>query len=477
LTGCRLHFRRLAIALAACLCLCPAGAQEPEDIDDVLSDFEEQGKSTGSVDDVLSGFDEAGPDPQGEPEAAPTSRSWDLRGDASVSAAYNYALPRPEPGEPDRRGLSQLRFQLRPELHWRPAPGWAAKISGSLFYDAAYRLAGRSQFPDQLLRHQESEAEFRETFLRGQLGSQVDIKVGRQILVWGKSDNLRVVDVLNPLDLREPGRTDIEDLRLPVTMLRGDYFPTTNWSLTLAVIPEIRFDKLPVYGSEYYPGDTPAPPEDVPGDGGSHTEYALAIQGVMSGWDLSLHLARLFDDEAYLALENDRAERQHSRLDMAGVAANLAVGNWLLKGELARLDGKRYFAGPGEDFARTDALLGLEYGGFDNVTLSLETALRHLHDYEPGLGLGPTGVDQNTWQTALRFSGDYLRDRLELVLLAVRTGASLDDGGYTRTQLGYELRQALLATVGLVLYHGGKREPFASYADNDHLLLRLQYSF
>ena len=36
-------------------------------------------------------------------------------------------------------------------------------------------------------------------------------------------DNLRVTDVLNPMDLRVPGLTDIDDLRLPVTMIKLDY--------------------------------------------------------------------------------------------------------------------------------------------------------------------------------------------------------------------------------------------------------------
>jgi hypothetical protein len=447
-------FSSLSVVILGLVLAVPAPALGQEDIDEILSGFEADDGAGESVDDILSGFDEAGTNPAVEAEPVETQPAprW------------------------DRSGLSQLRFQVRPELHWRPAPGWAARISGSLFYDASYQLAGRSQFPDRLLRHQETEAEFRDTYLRGQLGPRVDIKLGRQILAWGKSDNLRVVDVLNPLDLREPGRTDIEDLRLPVTMLRTDYY-LSNWSLTLAAIPEIRFDKLPVYGSEYYPGNNPAPPEQVPGDGGSNTEYAMALQGVMSGWDLSLHLARIFDDEAYLVLEEDSAERRHSRLDMAGVAGNVALGNWLIKAELARLDGKRYAAAPGEKFSRSDALLGLEYRGFDNTSLSLERVLRHIHDYDSRLEAGPAGHDRNTWQSALRFSGDYWRDRLQLVALVTRWGYSLDEGGYTRLQGGYELRQALVGTVGVVLYHNAEREPFASYANNDHLFLRLEYDF
>ncbi len=65
------------------------------------------------------------------------------------------------------------------------------------------------------------------------------------------SDTLRVLDVLNPLDNREPGRADIEDLRRPVTMVKLDWHIGRNWRLTGIAIPEIRFDDLPALGTDF----------------------------------------------------------------------------------------------------------------------------------------------------------------------------------------------------------------------------------
>lgn len=467
----------LSLALFVCLLSISGGALAEEDIDAVLDGFADEVPT--EEDDPLAGFgdDIAVVDSPTRTAIEPSPpRDWDLRGDVSLTVAYNYDYPRSEEGEPDHRGLSQLRLQFRPELLWAISDDWDAKISASLFYDAAYKLNGRSQYPDRFLRHQESEGEFRDTYLRGRLSSSLDTKLGRQIIVWGKSENLRVVDVLNPLDLREPGQTDIEDMRLPVSMARLDYF-WSNWSLTGVAIPEIRFNKNPVYGSAYYPGADPAPPEKVPDDWGGNTEYAAALQAVMSGWDLSFHLARVWDDEAHLGVDSGQLAQQHSRLTMAGVAANAALGNWLLKGESAHLDGKVYSAAPEEQYRRTDLLLGLEYSGFDNVSLSMETAVRHIHGYDDFLGAGPAGLERNTWQTALRYSGDYWRDRLNLLVLAVRWGESLDEGGYSRLEAGYELAQALELSGGVVLYHSGETEPFATFADNDRIFVRLQYDY
>ena len=124
------------------------------------------------------------------------------------------------------------------------------------------------------------------TYIQGSLTKSLDVKIGRQIVVWGKSDNIRVTDVLNPLDIREPGLTDIEDLRLPVTMSRLDYY-IGDWSLTGIAIHEIRFNKRPEYGSDFYPGSQPPPHEDKPDHCGNNTEYAVAINTAFSNRQVS----------------------------------------------------------------------------------------------------------------------------------------------------------------------------------------------
>ncbi len=429
------------------------------------------------LDDLLSGFESAGPAVEVPlPEAPPEAESWRLGADINVTAVYSYDRDSAPPGRTDFAKLSQLRLRIRPELWFRLAENWDGKISASVFYDAAYELEGRDEFTPQLLNESESETEFRDTFIRGKLADSLDIKLGRQIVVWGKSDNLRVLDVLNPLDLREPGQVDIEDLRIPLTMARLDYY-FGNWGLTAIAIPEIRFDKNPAWGSEFYPSPQMLPPEAVPSDGGSDTEWALALNGRMTGWDLAFHLARIYDDRFHLALADTGPELQHSRLDMAGVAASAAVGNWLLKGELAYFDGLEFFSLPGEDFSRSDLMLGAEYNGFDNTTLSVESLVRQIDDYQSLLQYDPIPAAENIHQTAFRYNADFIHNRLNVVLLATRFGESLNEGGFTRLQFKYELQDGVSLTLGSVQYHGGEQPPFALIKSNDRLFLDLKLSF
>ncbi len=464
-------------AIFSLLVLVPLAAWTTEsELEEALSGFDDDAAEV-DIADALSGFDDSEPEVESTPSSLRLAgEQWRIAGDTGLSTAWNYAHERPAAGETDWRGLSRMRVHLRPELRLELGAGWDARVRVNGFYDFAYQLNGRSQYTNQVLRHYESELEFQDTYLRGSLGSKLDIKLGRQIVVWGKSDNLRVVDVLNPLDRREPGITDIENLRLPVTMSRLDFYPG-NWRLTALALHEVRFDKLPAFGSDFYPYQDPPPGEDEPHDGGSNTEYAVSLSAVMPGWDFSLHLSRLFDEQTHLSMGDRGMEAAHARIDMLGAATNIVMGDWLLKAESAHFDGQRYTAVPDKDFSRTDILLGVDYNGFDNTTLTLESAVRHIHHFDQRLEQGPVPYQRNRLETAFRYNADFLNDRYNVVVVATRFGKALDEGGITRAQLSYELRQALELTGGFVMYHRGAQWPFDAIADNDRVFIELEYSF
>ena len=181
----------------------------------------------------------------------------------------------------------------------------AGQMLTHLGYEVAYAINGRDQYSEQVLEAYEQELELTETFVLINPVASVDFRFGRQIVVWGVSDNIRITDVLNPLDRREPGLTDLEYMRLPVTMSRLDYY-IKGWRFSGMTIHEIRFDKNPVYGSDYYPFPGPLPPEDKPSNGGSDTEWALSLSRTFSGWDFSLYAADHYNDRTHLQRSCDK---------------------------------------------------------------------------------------------------------------------------------------------------------------------------
>lgn len=428
------------------------------------------GKPGEGLEEILGGFEET-PAPYQETETAPGHSRAELTGSFTVGGSYNYAHRAPPPGGTDHRGLARLRPELELKLRYRISERWQARMAARGFYDLAYSLNGRSGYTREVLDEYEKEAELGETYIQGTVSEALDIKTGRQVVVWGKSDTIRVTDVLNPLDNREPGLVDIEDLRLPLWMTRVGYY-IGSWNLTGIAVHEVRFNKDPVFGSDFYPFQTPQPPEETPGG----TEYALSLNGILTGWDISLYWARIYDDMPHAGISGGTARLMHSRLTMLGAAANLAAGNWLLKSEAAWFNGLEFFSTP-EKKSRLDLLAGFEYSGFTDTTLSLEAANRHLNGFQGSMEAPPDFAQEDEFQWALRYRRDFMHDTLHATALALFFSPEGEDGSLERLSLEYDISDAFSITGGIVVYHSGDLVFFRGIGDNDRLFFEARRSF
>lgn len=431
-----------------------------------------------NLDGLLDGFDatETSVKNTAQPLTQTDPDVFKLGGSVSLSSTFNIHSHRTTDDGVNLAGLSRLRGELDliGDLY---LPGtWRARISGESFYDFAYALRGRSNYSEQVLDEYEKEVRLGETWLRGQLFPNMDLQIGRQIVVWGKSDNIRITDVINPLDMREPGMTDIEDLRLPSFMTRLDY-AMGNWNITGLAIHEIRFNEEPVYGSDYYFYKSDLPPEITPDQNFSNQEFGLAAEASFSGLDVSFIAAYLFDDQAHLELTENGLRRVHSRITMFGGSGNLAYGNWLFKSEVALFQGLEYSNVPDDDFSRLDMLLGCEYSGISETTISIEVANRHIIQYDQQLKDDPAYIVKNDFQWALRISRDFMHERLNTTLLAGIYGPLGQDGSYQRLQIEYDLDDSWELSAGVVFYQGGGNPAFEKYKDNDRIFMTLEYAF
>lgn len=434
------------------------------------------------MDDILGGFDDED-DGFAVDESAlaeEAERFWDVSGSLELSGTVNYRDHRSTPGvltrSTDYEGLQRLRMRANlaldldlPEAaHFRDgklrAEGWG-------FFDPAYAINGRSDYTQRVLSNYERDAEIGELWLQAKLHDRVDVKLGRQIVIWGRSETLRVLDVLNPLDNREPGRVDIEDLRRPVGMAKLDAY-AGPWSLSLIALPEIRFDQGPVLGSDFYPSAVVIP-EQKPRDL-EDTEVAARVLGIFEGWDISFQGAWFWNDAARLDLT--KGQLVHDRLWMVGSGGNRTVGSWLLKYEIAFVDGLGFANAPDEK-SRLDALVGVEYYGLSDTTIVFEISNRHLFDHTLAIARTPDYAREDQQELALRITRNFWNDTLHVTLLGYALGIDAGDGSVVRFDVSYDVRDALTAGVGILLFQDGRIPPLDRYALNDRLLFSLKWSF
>lgn len=454
-----------------------------ETLDDALDGFEDEPLSTKvevvsteAEDDLLDGFDDepkasqsAGdkavdgstlhPDPVIKSEKHAFLNGFTGKITEQVAFAANDDAP--------HDNINSLKTSLLLDYEHKFENGFRLKTNAKAYYDAIYDIRGKEKYSADELSELQSEVELFDAYVEGSINSNLDMKLGRQVVVWGRSDTIRVTDVLNPLDNRRPGMVDIEDLRLPVAMAKFDYF-IDDWRITPMAVLEQRFSKNPPFGSAFNPSPIVSPSDEDYRD----VLPALSIGGEFSNWDVNFYAAQLRDDTGYIS----NGKIKHDKTNMFGTAVNLLNGSWLFKSELAHFDGLKYTSTPNKEFKRTDMLLGTEYQGIADTSISYDVALRKVHDYDAVLKNESLSVKEHTYQHALRVTSDFMNATLKGNYLISLFGSKMDEGGFQRAWVKYDIADGIFANVGYVDYMGGSTR-FDAVEDNDMAFLDLTYSF
>jgi len=327
------------------------------------------------------------------------------------------------------------------------APGASVwlKASGSLS-DARFFAEGWLRSEDMSSRPA-GRGRFREAYLSMALGN-ADVRIGRQVLVWGRADQLNPTDSLTPRDytllVPEPG-----DDRLGVDAVQLK----PRWGATsLSVVWLPRFS----------PSVTPLPEGVRPGLPRSARQLALKLDNSGGGGtDWSVSWFSGFDLMPTLAPSSPgMLESRHPRIQVVGGDFAVPVGRLGLRGELAHTRT--------EDPGGTDPLkknsffygvLGVERSFFGDLNVNVQAYAYRVQKYRDPRDL----VDPQLRQLAVRQAS--LAHQLERSErgLAVR----VSDKWWNETLEG---------EVAVVVSFGGQGhifKPRLAYALNDHLRLTL----
>jgi len=347
------------------------------------------------------------------------------------------------------------------------------KINGKYYYDAVYDIDS-NRFSQEEKDQLKEEFELNEAYISWKLTQDLDIldiKLGRQIVVWGDSDTIRITDVINPLDNRRPGLVDMEYLRLPVNMLKIDYY-INNWNIVPILILEQRFSKLPPFGSPFYPMDFKVTDEKY-----NDVTYGFKIGKDFHNMSINFYTARIHDDEGYTTMFPTPVIN-HEKITMIGSSLNFTIGSWLLKNENAHLKDLRYTSVNEKTFNRLDILLGLEYHGYQNMTISYDTALRSIENYDNRLLQEINPLEKNTYQHAFRISKNFLNETLFLNYLCSINGNSFfqKSGGLQRVWSEYKINDNVGVEFGIADYIGGSNF-YNKTKEQDAIFANLSYNF
>jgi len=247
--------------------------------------------------------------------------------------------------------------------------------SGWGYYDHAfdlfnyYTIAARSErdalqplnFIENLPEEEDTKvAEIREFYLDILLDN-MDIRIGKQFVVWGVMTGVRIVDEINPMNFRELILPDLLDYRVPLWTLKLNYFGE-NTDYELLWIPDIQFHKPALPGSEWellqeVPGTTF--PETFVFD---NSEVGIKVSRTIWDTEVSFSYFYTWDDFPVIfrqvpvniqVVDGEVADPvffpTYTRMEMYGTTMQRTLFGQVIKGELAYVKGKFFGIGIVDD--------------------------------------------------------------------------------------------------------------------------------
>ena len=119
-------------------------------------------------------------------------------------------------------------------------------------YDAVYEAENLEKPRIQNKNREFDFSPLRELYLDFTIG-KFYARLGRQQVVWGKTDGIKMLDVVCPMSLEEGLLDDFEDSRIPLWMFNLNYKFTPEYNLQLLWILEFKHNYIPAYGQEFFP--------------------------------------------------------------------------------------------------------------------------------------------------------------------------------------------------------------------------------
>ena len=332
-----------------------------------------------------------------------------------------------------------------------------------------------------------SGIELREAFM-DYSADNWDVRIGRQLIIWGKADGLEITDIISPKDYTEFLARDFDDIRLPIDALKFRFlFEQTN--LELIWLPVFKPAILPPASSpwemkneshDYYEEwfTTVEPEMSL-----KNSEIAAKISTYRSGFDLAFSAFHSWEDipamhrkmyKTSSVIDSVYYYPEHHRLTFLGLEFSIPYKDLVFRGESAFYK-DRYFEPASmqtETLFKKNSLnwmMGIDWSPGNDWSFTGQLADNFILDYAKEID-----TDEHTFLSTLNVSKQLFRQILKLSSM-LYYGIN-DEDYFIRTSVDYALTDEMHILTGIDLFCGNEGM-YGQYNDNDELWLKAKYSF
>ncbi len=378
----------------------------------------------------------------------------------------------------------QNRIDLKPEAILSDRWEFRSRFLG--WYDAATDIeaANTTDYTTAIQNEYRTYSEVKEAYLM-YAGDTFDLRLGQQQIVWGKTDGLRLLDVVNPLDMREFLMDDFLDSRQGLIAARLNYYADMGGrehEFEFVFIPDAKPAKFAPNGSRWAYA-MPTPPTGVslnigannePSFGLADAESGMAWRANLDGWDVSLNWFSGWKDTPAIQQSFSPGVLTltpvYQRMNTVGGSASNAFGPWVVRTEIAINTNEILTTSVAPmDTTTWNAALGLDHNA-NNWFISGQVFVRYIQNWDKAMV-----EKENSGFITLSVSTDYMNDKLKPEIIAL---VSYSDGStMIRPKVSYEFSDAVIGRVGADMFAGDATDFFGQFDDNDRVYTEIEYTF
>ncbi|MCD8522467.1 MAG: hypothetical protein LRY66_14600 [Saccharospirillaceae bacterium] len=419
---------------------------------------------------------------------------------------------------------SDFSSELRSELAWSDAPAALSKAELQLHNEWQYRTADasfnvqprlRADFADTL--YAEQPISRADNYPAGSLHSSgplaqwdnvrfdiaeayadhtvygVSLRSGKQQVVWGQADGLRVLDIINPQDLREFNLPDAEDSRIATWMFNAHIPLPNEQSLQWLIIPDLTFSELAEPGTAFAITSPELAPQPVDGAAvnrlpsrrpeGRDWEHGLRWSAFLTGWDISASYFNFYHDTPviYRTLNTGGSNVQvdveavYRRSHLLGLSASTAISSVVLRLEAGHTSRAFFLRDDLQSNGISESpelatVTALDYQAPADVLVSYQFYQSRILAYQPHI----IRREISTRHTLL-LKKNLLNDTLELSLFALFNRDYND--GQLRSKVSYQLNDRWSLWSGADYFFGDHAGPFGQFSSSSRFLIGWQNTF
>ncbi len=401
----------------------------------------------------------------------------------------------------DNGDSQSLRLSLTPEIDADFNNGWSFKSSLRLQAEAINGLqindinrGNYSDYSKPALLSRELELELREFYIQGEIGTTF-LSVGKQQIIWGKADGLKVLDIVNPQSFREFILDDFDNSRIPLWTVNIE-FPIAEWDFQFLWIPDQSYHALPKQHATFAfssPELVPALPPGVqvnveqprrPNNIFLDSDVGLRASTFWQGWDITFNYLYQYNNLPVLNQQVTLSKGiptviitpEYKRTHVFGTTFSNAFADWVIRGEIGYFTdhffiSKTPFQNQGMvNSPELHYVLGVDWNAPWNILLSMQLIQSWVIRDADKI----TRDKLDTTFTGL-IRRNFLYDSLIAEILLI---ANTNNGdGIIRPKIIYEWQDNINTWIGADIFYGDKQGIFGQFNQNSRIAIGIEASY